>query len=186
MTTTPTPERTDPPQDADELTTLCGFLDYFRDTLRVKAGGLDHAQLSQSLPPSDLTLGALVKHLAAVEDQWFGEMLWGLPEDEPWASADWAQDPDWEFTSAAQDSPEALWAQYELSVARSRERLAAALAELPGGSGADPCSIMGLATGDERGQFSLRWILVHLIEEYARHCGHADLIRQSVDGAIGD
>lgn len=45
---------------------------------------------------------------------------------------------------------------------------------------------MGLATGDERGQFSLRWILVHLIEEYARHCGHADLIRQSVDGAIGD
>lgn len=171
--------RTDPPQDSDEVTTLRTFVDYFRNTLRLKAGGLDRADLARTLPPSELTLAGLVKHLAGVEDYWFGEVLRSEPEDEPWASADWDTDGDWDFTSATQDEPADLWALYEASVARSEARLAAAVQD----GGTDPLT---QTVGGRRGPISLRWILVHMIEEYARHCGHADLIRQSIDGATGD
>ena len=81
------PDRTDPPLAADEATTLVGFLDFHRDTLRWKASGLDATQLGRSLAPSDMTLGGLLKHLASVEDYWFGEIMLGRPAAPPSARA---------------------------------------------------------------------------------------------------
>src|SRR6476661_6466759 len=96
MTTSPHTVRTDPPLAADEATTLVAFLDYHRDTLRMKTEGLTAEQLAQPLAPSSLTLGALLKHVALNEASWFGEVLHGRPMPEPWASADWDADRDWE------------------------------------------------------------------------------------------
>jgi hypothetical protein len=121
-------ERHDPPARADESTQLRGFLDYQRATLRQKVDGLDAAQLNAVLPPSDMALSGMLKHLALNEDWWFSCV----------------------FAAAA---------------------------------GPDALSVRPDRSGD---LFTLRWILVHMIEEYARHNGHADLIRQSIDGAVGE
>ena len=173
---TTSPDRVDPPLAADELTTLRCFLDYHRDTLRQKTAGLDAEQLAVTLPPSDMTLGGMVKHLALVENWWFHEVFRGGEPTQPWASVDWDADADWDWHSAVEDTPEQLRALLDAEVAASDQVLAAAagldeLSQKPGRSG-------------ER--FSLRWIVVHMIEEYARHNGHADLIRQSIDGATGE
>lgn len=180
--TTPrlTPERRDPEHRADEATTLLQFLDFHRRTLLVKLDGLDAEQLRRTLPPSTLTLGGLMKHLAMVEDNWLGVVWYDRPHVEPWASADWEADRDWELTSAADDSPEELRALWDEAVARSDATIADALAA----GGLDQVSRRRMrATGEH---VSLRWILVHLVEEYARHNGHADLIRESIDGATGE
>lgn len=124
-------------------------------------------------------LASLVKHLASVEDYWFGEIMRGDPADEPWSGVDWSQTPDWEWTSATDDEPAQLWRLFDNALARSDSRRADALLE----GGVDQLSV---GAENERGHFTLRWILVHLIEEYARHCGHADLIRESIDGSTGD
>lgn len=175
-------ERTVPARSGTEAETLVSFLDHHRDTLRNKTDGLDASQLEQRTGPSSMTLGGLLKHLAYVEDWWFNQVFAGNPEPEPWASVDWRADPDWEWHSAAADSPAELRALYDGSVVSSDQILAVAL------TAAD-----GLDAGSHReigrmvaGEFTLRWILVHLIEEYARHNGHADLIRESIDGAVGD
>jgi uncharacterized damage-inducible protein DinB len=164
-----------PPTDADERTTLESFLDFYRDVLVRKASGLDQAQLAISLPPTSITLGGLVKHMALVEDSWFTEVMLGEESSEPWNSVDWDADRDWEFHTAHEDSPEVLHELFTTSVERSRATAARfdldALAARPDKDGTP---------------FNLRWIYVHLIEEYARHCGHADLIRESIDGATGD
>ena len=171
--------RTDPPLADDEAATLLGFLDFHRDTLRWKTAGLDAAQLDQPLAPSDMTLGGLLKHLACVEDYWFGEILHGREASPPFDSAPWDEDADWDWHSAVHDSPEELRRLLDESVARSR--LATAMMLVDGG-------LEKLSKGRSRReeQFSLRWVLVHMIEEYARHNGHADLIRQAVDGAVGE
>jgi uncharacterized damage-inducible protein DinB len=173
-------ERTDPPLRADEATTLIAYLDYHRDTFRMKFGGLTADQLRATHPPSDMTLGGMVKHLALVESSWFNDVLMGRPELEPWASVDWDADRDWEWHTAADDSPEELRAIFDESVRDSDAIIAEALAE----GGLDRESVVPSRRGE--GQFSLRWILVHMIEEYARHNGHADLIRESIDGATGE
>jgi Protein of unknown function (DUF664)/Glyoxalase-like domain len=163
------------PGVSDEIGNLTRFLDEHREIFRRKAGGLDHDQLTRTLPPSDLTLGGMVKHLAFVEDWWFGRTLMG-DQAEPWASVDWEADHDWDWHSATDDTSEQLWALWERAVARSREAVAA-----------DPRPEREAATTRRNGEpFSLRWILAHMIEEYARHNGHADLIRQSIDGQVGD
>jgi len=168
-------QRRDPDSAADELTTLTEFLDYQRATLLIKTGGLTGEQLRRRLPPSSLTLGGLLKHLALVEDIWIQQRFLGLPQSEPWASAPWSEDPDWEFHSAERDGPEQLRALY--LAACDRSRLAVAAAAL------DDLS----AAADREGRHrSLRWILVHLIEETARHNGHADLLREAVDGTVGE
>ena len=126
-----------------------------------------------SVPPSNLTLGGLVKHMALVEHSWFAHNWLGEPPAEPWASVDWDADPDWEFDTAGDDEPGQLLAWFEASIDASRRAIA------------DSHDLS--ATAESRGRvISLRWILVHMIEEYARHCGHADLIRQAIDGATGD
>ncbi|WP_210502814.1 DinB family protein [Nocardioides xinjiangensis] len=169
-------DRTPPPYTADEVTTLRSFLDYFRATLRRQAQGLDAAQLAQALPPSTVTLGGLLKHLAYVEEWWFTEVLHGRPAAGVWADVDWEADADWDWHSAADDSPEELHALLAEEIARADAAIDEALAD----GGLDRLAARPRGDGSVA---SLRWILVHMIEEYARHCGHADLVRESVDGA---
>ncbi|NPC95751.1 DinB family protein [Nocardioides sp. zg-DK7169] len=158
----------------DERTMLLAFLAFQRQTLRAKAGGLTAEQLRTPLAPSSLTLAGLLKHMALVEDDWFGEVLRGQPPREPWASVDWEADRDWEFHSALGDPPGDLVALFDRAVASSDEILAA-----------EPDLEVLAVRGRHGRQPSLRWILLHLIEEYARHNGHADLIRESLDGRTG-
>lgn len=174
-----TPERGEPPHRTDEAGTLLGFLDFHRRTLLVKLDGLDADALRRRLPPSTMTLGGLMKHLAMVEDNWFS-VVWLDRPVEPWASADWDADRDWEWTSAADDTPGQLRELWDAAVARSQRTVEVALAA--GGLDQESRRRHHL-TGEP---VSLRWVLVHLIEEYARHNGHADLLRESVDGATGE
>ena len=171
--------RREPPLAADETATLVGFLEYQRATLEWKCAGLDAAGLRATVGASSMTLGGLFKHLAYVEQDWFSRWLHGRDRQPPWDTVDWKAEPDWEWHSAAENSPEQLYTLWQETVARSRSLVAEALAD------------GGLARRARRtwpgGQApSLRWILVHMIEEYARHNGHADLIRESVDGFTGE
>jgi hypothetical protein len=174
-------ERADAPLRADEATTLRAFLDHHRDTLRWKCSGLTQEQLAQPLPPTDMTLGGLMKHIAIVEQSWFEDDFEGGGLMPPFDTADWDSDRDWEWHTARDDSPEELFALLDEARRRSDVVLDEALA--PGGVGLDGLSAAEAPNG--RGRFSLRWILLHMIEEYARHNGHADLIRESIDGQTG-
>ena len=171
--------RPEPPLAADETATLLGFLDYQRATLAWKCRGLDAAGLRATVGASSVTLGGMLKHMALVEDSWLSRSLHGRDRRPPWDTVDWKADPDWEWHSAAGDTPEQLFALWEDAVARSRSLAAEALAK--GG----PERLARRTWPDGRAP-SLRWILVHMIEEYARHNGHADLIRESVDGLVGE
>jgi len=174
-------QRTDPPLRADEATTLQTYLDYHRDTLRQKSAGLTAEQLNATLAPSSMTLGGMLKHLSLVESNWFNDVLMGRDEVEPWASVDWEADRDWDWHSAVDDTPEDLRRLYDESVAASDAILAEALSD----GGLDRESVV-VSRREDEGRFSLRWIVVHMIEEYARHNGHADLIRESIDGVTGE
>jgi uncharacterized damage-inducible protein DinB len=171
-----TTQRTRVPLAADERTTLLAMLDWHRDTLRIKTHGLDAEQLDTTLPPSTMTLGGLLKHMAWVEDWWFGVNFAGRPPAAPFDDVDWDADSDWEWHSASGAPPEELRTVFDRFVEASDEIITAA-ASLDG---------IGVRRSRKTGEaISLRWILVHMIEEYARHNGHADLIRQSIDGATG-
>lgn len=171
--------RPEPPLAADEAGTLLGFLDYQRATLAWKCAGLDASGLRVTVGASSMTLGGLLKHLAYVEEHWFSYSLHEQARQVPWDTADWKADPDWEWHSAADDSPKQLLALWQDAVTRSRSLVADALAEGGLGQPARRRWPDGQAP-------SLRWILVHMIEEYARHNGHADLLRESVDGETGE
>jgi uncharacterized damage-inducible protein DinB len=174
-------DRTDPPLDADEATTVRAYLDYHRDTLRWKVSGLDQEQLARTLAPSSMTLGGLVKHLALVESSWFEVVLAGGDLMPPFDTVVWDDDFDWEWHTAADDSPEQLMALFDEAVARA-DRAIDEAASNPTGLGTP--SAKPTKSGD--GHFSLRWILLHMVEEYARHNGHADLLRESIDGETGE
>lgn len=168
-----------PPFAADETATLLGFLDYQRATVAWKCAGLDSAGLRVTVGASSMTLGGMLKHLAFAEDLWFSRVLHDQTPQPPWDTVDWAADSDWEWHSAANDTPERLQAFWQHAVTRSRGLVADALAT----GGLDQLTKRPLSSG----QFtSLRFVLCHMIEEYARHAGHADLIRESVDGQTGD
>lgn len=171
--------RPEPPLVADELTMLLGFLDYQRTTLEWKTAGLDGAGLGARLAPTTMTLGGLLKHMAWVEDYWFSRRLFGREAAEPWADVDWKADPDWEWNSAAADSPEQLRRLWSAAVEQSRACVEEAMRD----GGLDRLAV---PKGSDTREPSLRWILVHMIEEYARHNGHADLLRESVDGETGE
>jgi len=174
-------ERVEPSLVAGETEMLLAWLNYHRDTLRARTEGLGSDQLSATHPPSTLTLGGLLKHMALVEDHWFSVILLGSDPVEPWRSADWEADGDWEFHSAFEDSPEELRRLFDDGCAASDRILKRALAE----GGLDRLSEK--TSHREEGQkFSLRWIVMHMVEEYARHNGHADLIRESIDGFTGE
>jgi|SRR4051812_18912349 len=175
-------DRTNFPLRGDEATTLRAFLDYQRDILRMKCAGLSQAQLAQALPPSDMTLGGMMKHLAIVDQSWFEDDFGGSGLMPPFDTVDWDADRDWEWHTAKDDTPEQLLALFDEAVRRSDAVLDEALST--DGVGLDGLSVA--EASDERGPFSLRWIILHMIEEYARHNGHADLIRESIDGQTGD
>lgn len=175
-----TTERTDPPTAGDEAAILLGFVDFHRRTLLTKADGLDATQLATRLEPSTMTLGGLLHHLAYVEDIWCSVVLHGNPPAEPWASVDWSADRDWEWTVAATLAPDELRRRYLAAVDLSDELVGQALRT----HGLDAVAVRRDRQTDA--EISLRWILVHLVEEYARHNGHADLIRESIDGATGE
>ena len=173
--------RVEPPHEAGEAATLISFLDYQRATLEWKCRGLSDEQLRVALPPSTITLGGMLKHLACVEDGWFTQVAAGQPDPEPWGSVDWDADPDWEWRTAAGDSGDELRALWAERVARSR-----AVVETLLQSGEDKALSQAHSNWGDRAPVSLRWILAHMIEEYARHNGHADLIRESLDGETGE
>ena len=156
---------------------LLAFLDLHRTTLRRKCAGLTQAQLAAQHPPSTLSLAGLVKHLALVEDWWLGVCLVGTPDMEPFDEVDGEADPDWEFRTARDDEPAYLWELYDRAVVRSDANLAAVE------SLDDLLHRRHSRTGEGLG---VRWVLLHMIEEYARHNGHADLIREAIDGTTGE
>jgi uncharacterized damage-inducible protein DinB len=171
--------RPEPPPAADETATLLGFLDYQRATLAWKCAGLGSDGLSTRAAASSMTLGGILKHMALVEDGWFSRSLHGREYHSPWDAVDWQADRDWEWHTAADDSPEELHAIWQEAVARSRSLVDDALTR----SGLDQLARRAWPDGRTP---SLRWILCHMIEEYARHNGHADLIRESIDGETGE
>ncbi|GAB3590007.1 DinB family protein [Angustibacter peucedani] len=177
----PTP-RVDPPIADPEVSTLRGFLDYHRDTLRMKTDGLDAAGLAAVHPPSTLTLGGLLKHAALNDDWWFCRVLEGRETEPDWVPAGaFEQDEDWELSSARDDSPEELRRIFDTSRAGADAAIDRALAK-------DGLDTLSVVTSPSRGgqAFTLRWVLLHMIEEYARHNGHADLLREAVDGTVGE
>ena len=169
----------EPPLAGSELDTLLGALERQRGYVAWKCGNLDSAGLAANLAPSTVTLGGLLKHLALVEDDWFSVKLHGRERHAPWDAVDWAADPDWDWHSAASDSPEQLMSLWREAVGRSRTLVAEAFAE----GGLD--RLASLTWPDGRAP-SLRRLLMDMIEEYARHVGHADLVRESVDGLVGE
>ena len=126
-----------------------------------------------------MTLGGLLKHLALVEDEYFSGRLLGRELGPPWDTAGWDADRDWEWHSAAGDAPEQLYTLWQDAVARSRSAVTEALAD----GGLEQLARYATSSGESP---SLRRILIDMIEEYARHVGHADLIRESVDGLTGE
>jgi Protein of unknown function (DUF664) len=169
----------EPPLAGSEVEQLLGALDRLRATFRWKADDLDDAGLKRRIGTSALTIGGLLKHLAAEEDYMATTKLAGQPMGAPWDANGWDGSNDWEFTSAANDTPGELYALYDGAVARSRARLDAAL----GNGGLDQ---PGHASGPNGEHASLRRLVCDLIEEYGRHTGHADLLREAVDGRIGE
>jgi hypothetical protein len=164
------------PAAPDEVEALLGALHRNRRTFAWKTGGVDAGAMRRTLGPSTLTLGGLVKHLALVEDHYFTHQLLGLDYPEVWAPM--ADSDDWDWTSASGDSPEQLRSLWLEAVARSDAAVADVLAD----GGLD----RSLATSDWPELPNLRRVIVDMIEEYARHTGHADLIRESIDGLVGE
>jgi hypothetical protein len=167
----------EPPLAGDEVAHLVGALERLRATFRWKAEGLDEAGLRARVGASSLTLGGLLKHLAVVEDHMFTTKLTGEPLGPPWNTDEW-DSPEWPFTSAKSDAPKDLYRLWDEAVARSRTRLATALAT----GGLD----QQVAVAVNGQHANLRRLVCDLIEEYGRHTGHADLLRESVDGRVGE
>ena len=177
MTDVDEPGYPEPPAVGDEAATLLGSLERQRATLAWKCADLDAAGLRTRVGASSITLGGLLKHLAFMEDINFSRDLAGRDVPAPWNGVNWRTEADWEWHSAAEDPPERLYALWRDAVTRSRSAVADALAD--GGLDGLFSPLGGQAQ-------TLRRLLVDMIEEYARHTGHADLIRESVDGRVGE
>jgi Protein of unknown function (DUF664) len=169
-----TVERTDPPLVAQEQQMLGAFLDFYRDTLALKCDGLTGDQLRErAVPPSSMSLLGLVRHMAEGEHQWFTLVLGREREEQapyPYYTDD---NPDADFDDVDVAGVAEAFETWRAKCADERARVAAAP------------SLDATGTQDGK-EFSLRWIMIHMIEEYARHCGHADLLRERIDGAVGD
>lgn len=171
--------RLEPPLEGDESATLRGFLDYQRATFAWKCEGLDAAGLSATIAASSMTLGGMMKHLAVVEDYWLSYWLHARERVSPFDQVDWDADTEWDWQTAAEDTPEQLLTLWHDAIVRSRLLVAQSLAN----AGLEQLALRTTPDGEAP---SLRWILCHMIEEYARHNGHADLLRESVDGLTGE
>lgn len=162
------------PQVGAERELLLAHLEHARATFRWKCEGLIAEQLRATPTASSLSLAGLLKHLAFVEWWWFRTSLLGDPPHPVFADVDWDADPDWEFHTAVDDDPDWLFDLLDECVAAAREAVAG-------------CDSLDHVAARERhgGPVTLRWILLHMLDEVARHNGHADIIRESVDGAVG-
>lgn len=167
-------DRTHTPMVADEKTMLLGMLAFQRDTLRWKCSGLTAGQLASEHPPSTLSLGGLLKHLAVVEFSWVHMTFAGGDDSPAWSSQRQEGQDGWSLRTTAGESPQMLFDRLAEAqrlterIVREAPSLEALSQETPYG---EPCS--------------LRWVLLHLVQEYGRHLGHADLIREAIDGAVG-
>ncbi len=172
-------ERVDPPAQADEAEMLVAFLDYYRATLLLKADGLSDEQArTPSVPPSDLNIMGLIRHMAEVERNWF--QRWLINADAPGIyGTDDDPDEDPDMHPGPDDTLADAVAVFHREVELSRRITADATPETPAARIGESVHWAGFNP-------SLRWILIHMIEEYARHCGHADLLRERIDGSVGD
>jgi Protein of unknown function (DUF664) len=177
MTPADQPGYPEPPATGSEVATLLGSLERLRATFAWKCAGLDAAGLRARVGASSVTLGGLLKHLAFMEDINFSRDLAGGDLPAPWSGRQWDPDRSWIWRSAADDAPEQLYTLWHDAVARSRSAVVKALTD----GGLDHVS--HTPGGEPQ---SLRRLLVDMIEEYGRHTGHADLIRESVDGRVGE
>ncbi len=158
---------------ADEPRMLSDMLEWYREAVLRKVDGVSQATATAAVVPSATTIAGLVKHLAAVEDAWFATRFAGEPDPEPWASAPWDDDPDWEFHSATGEPIGSVVTLYEQACDRSRRAAA--------GHGLDDRAVNYTTR-----EFTLRFAYLHLIEETARHLGHLDILRELLDGTTGE
>jgi hypothetical protein len=163
----------DPSLAGDEVATLLGFLERQRATFAWKVGGLSAVELARTLGPSKMTLGGMLKHLTRFEDDMSTEWLYGEEQLPPWNAIDWDADPAWDWRTAAEDPVGDLYERWRDAVVRSRSRFAQAVAE------------RGVSTRPGPEAPTILYVVLNMIEEYARHNGHADLIRESIDGLVG-
>ncbi|APE14945.1 Mini-circle protein [Mycobacterium sp. WY10] len=165
-------DRANPGFTTDEHTMLAAWLDFYRATVLMKCEGLDDEQLrTASAPPSPLTLLGLLQHLAEVERNWFRRVLAGEATGPIYSTAVDASGHDGGFEVSADSSFRDALAVWQDEVAHARANCVAR-------DVTDSCPFMGA-------EVSLRWIYIHMIAEYARHCGQADLIRERIDGVTG-
>lgn len=169
----------EPSPTAGEAEMLLFGLDRARRTFAWKTGGLDAAGLGKPLPPSRMTIGGLIKHLALIEDYYTAKWITGEPMTAPWDQADFDADPDWEWRTGASDPPEELYALWFAAVRRTQAAIGKALAQ----AGPEQPTRWVTAAGESP---NLRRLLVDLHEEYSRHLGHADLLREAIDGLVGE
>jgi uncharacterized damage-inducible protein DinB len=161
--------RVDPPPAASERELLISFLDLYRETILVKVRGLTEDHLRRRLVPSPTTLLGIVKHLGYVERSWFRMRFNGENLPVPWTE----QDPDADFRIEPDETAESVLAFYRDQVERARAIVATA-------------QLGDRVKGQAKQPYTLRWILMHMIEETARHAGHADILREQTDGATGE
>ncbi len=164
---------TEPTTTADDKTTLTDFLDYYRVVFRRKVEGIDDAQSRIRVAPSDMDLLGMTRHLADVERWWFRFVFTGEVDALVYETDD---DPDADWHPGPTDRLASALDHFDAEVTRARTIITAA----------PTLDAIGAFVTGRRGEISLRWIIVHMIEEYARHCGHADYLRQAIDGVTGD
>jgi hypothetical protein len=168
-------ELVEPPHLAGESETLNGFLDFLRSCVPRKLAGLSDEQIRTPHPPSVLTLGGVVRHLAYVERWWFATVLADEDQTYPWTGAEGPDDdPDIDFRVPDGENAESLIALYLGECERSRGIAARYALDAP-------------SDGAHRGErFSARWIATHMVEETGRHLGQMDMIREAIDGQVGE
>jgi len=167
------------PAARSEVESVLAVLERNRRTFAWKTSGLDENGLRATTAASAMTLGGLVKHMALVEADWLAVKLAGQGYGPPWDAVDFDADPDWEWRTGALDAPEDVYTLWRDAVERSRELVAEVIEERGLGR---PASF---AWPDGRTP-TIRDMLLDMIEEYARHTGHADVLREAVDGRVGE
>ncbi|WP_199034046.1 DinB family protein [Glycomyces salinus] len=164
-------KREDPHLTGGERATLEGFLDFHRETLRLKCAGLSADQLRlASVPPSNMSLLGLVRHLTDVENWWFRELLLGDTDFDQYHRD---EEPDRAFEAVSDADPAAVLELHRTAITACKEAAASR-------------NLDDTFEHPQGGPSTLRWVYVHMIEEYSRHNGHADLIRERIDGATGE
>jgi hypothetical protein len=158
---------------------LLSVLERNRRTFAWKTSGLDERGLRATTAASSMTLGGLVKHVALVEADWLAVKLAGEEYGAPWDTVDFDADPDWEWRTGSLDPPDDVYAVWRAAVERSRELVAEVIRQ----RGLDGPASFAWPDG---GTPTVRAMILDMIEEYARHTGHADILREAVDGLVGE